>query len=212
MKKQLTYALGEILIVIIGISLAFAMNKWGENNANNTQREQYINNLKQDIKSDKLQLERNLNEIDEKIKISSELISVLGTDKPQKKELLKGVYAIANLSSFSPKDYTHQTLINSGDLKLMNDFKLKSDILKHYAIYKDILKADQRQEIINKDYLGRYFIYNTDYDLVQEGKSPFTDEKLLKNIIQSIRGSFMIKKTATQRGITSCDSILRVLN
>ncbi|WP_298902413.1 DUF6090 family protein [uncultured Psychroserpens sp.] len=212
MKKQLTYAFGEILIVIIGISLAFAMNKWGETSANNAQKEQYINNLKKDIETDKLQLEANLTEIDEKIKISSGLISVLGTNQAQKREVLQGVYKVANLSNFSPKDYTHQTLINSGDLKLMNDFKLKSDILKHYAIYKDILKAYQRQEAINKDYLGRYFIYNTDYDLVREGKSPFTDEKLLKNIMQSIRGSFMIKKAATQRGISSCDSILKILN
>lgn len=212
MKKELRYAFGEILIVIVGISIAFSMNKCSENSKNESQKQQYITNLKQDIEADKKQLEANLIKIDEKIEACTKLIPVLGSNDPQKQTKLRGVYAVANLTNFTPEDYTHQTLVNSGDLKLMNDFELKSDILKHYSIYKEILKAYERQEIINKDYLGKYFIYNTDYDLMREGKSPFTDEKLLKNIMQSVRGSFMIKKQATQRGINSCDSILKILN
>ncbi|WP_460218042.1 DUF6090 family protein [Psychroserpens sp. MEBiC05023] len=212
MKKEMRYALGEILIVIIGISIAFSMNTCAENSKNESQKQQYITNLKEDIQADKTQLEVNLDKINEKIDMCANLIPVLGSDDPQKQTKLRAIYAIANLTNFTPEDYTHQTLVNSGDLKLMNDFELKSDILKHYSIYKDINKAYERQETINKDYLGKYFIYNTDYDLMKEGKSPFKDEKLLKNIMQSVRGSFIIKRDATQRGINSCDSILKILH
>ncbi|BAO76324.1 DUF6090 family protein [Winogradskyella sp. PG-2] len=212
MKKKLTYALGEILIVIIGISLAFGMNEWGEDRASKTQKEQYIHNLKLDIKDDKVQLAANLTKINSKIEQAEDVISVLGKDVPNKNVRLRGVYAVANLTNFTPKDYTHQTLVNSGDLKLMNDFELKTTILKHYSDYKTILKAYERQEIINRDYLGNYFIHHTDYDLISEGKSPFKDEKLLKNIMQSARGSLNIKRDATIQGIKSCDSILKVLD
>jgi hypothetical protein len=211
MKKKLTYAFGEILIVIIGISLAFAMNKWGEDRSNKTQKEQYINNLKQDIAADKKQLEANLIIIKEKIIQADEVISILGKDVPNKEVRLRAVYSIANLTNFTPKDYTHQTLVNSGDLKLMNDFELKTTIQKHYSDYKTILDAYERQEIINKDYIGKYFIYDTDYELMREGKTPFKDEKLLKNIMRSARGSLDIKRKATENGINSCDSILNVL-
>lgn len=212
MKKGLRYALGEIAIVIIGISLAFSMNKCADNSRDQTQKQQYIRNLKQDIEADKAQLQANLIKINEKIELCTNLIPVLGSDDPEKQVKLRNVYNVANLTNFTPKDYTHQTLVNSGDLKLMNDFKLKTDIQKHYSGYKVILKAYERQETINKDYLGKYFIYQTDYDLMREGKSPFTDEKLLKNIMQAVRGSFMIKRDATQQGIHSCDSILKILN
>ena len=211
MKKEIRYAFGEILIVIIGISIAFSMNKCAENSKNETQKQQYISNLKEDIQTDKLQLESNLIKINEKIELCGSLIPILGSDDPQKAVKLRGVFAVANLTNFTPEDYTHQTLVNSGDLKLMNDFKLKSDILEHYSVYKEIQKAYERQEIINKDYLGNYFIYQTNYDLMREGKSPFKDEKLLKNIMQSVRGSFMIKRDATQRGITSCENVLKIL-
>ena len=94
----------------------------------------------------------------------------------------------------------------------MNDFDLKTAIQKHYSDYKVILKAYERQEIINKQYLGNYFIYHTDYDLMSQGKIPFKDEKLLKNIVRSARGSLMIKRDATTNGIKSCDSILKILS
>lgn len=212
MKKRISYIIGEILIVIFGISIAFSMNKCGDNSQNETLKQEYINNLKQDIEADKIQLDANLIKINKNIEICTNIIPVLGTEDPEKEKKLKGIYYVANLTNFTPKDYTHQALINSGDLKLMNNFKLKSDILKHYSIYKEISKAYLRQETINKDYLGKYFMYQTDYDLIKEGKSPFTDEKLLKNIMQSVRGSLVIKREATQKGINSCDSILKILN
>ena len=43
------YALGEVIIVIIGISLAFSLNNWKERQADRQQREQYLSALKLDI-------------------------------------------------------------------------------------------------------------------------------------------------------------------
>ena len=212
MKKKLSYALGEILIVIIGISLAFAMNKWGEERANKVQKEQYLQSLKQDIKEDKAQLENNIIEINKKVDISTDLLPLLNTNKPEKNTKLRGIYQLAQLTNFTPKDFTYQALVNSGDLKLLDDLELKKAIEKHYSHYKAIKDAYTRQETINKDYLGSYFIYNTDYDLIREGKSPFKDEKLLKNMMQAIRGSFYFKQQATENGIKSCDSLLSMLN
>lgn len=211
MKKRFTYALGEILIVIIGISLAFSLNKCSEDHKNEAQKQQYINSLEQDILADKTQLENNLQQIVQKVEMSSAILPVLGSNDPQKSTKLRGIYTIAQLTIFTPKDFTYQALVNSGDLKLIDDLELKKAIEKHYANYKSITDAYKRQEAINKDYLGNYFIYNTDYDLMQEGKSPFKDEKLLKNMMQAVRGSFLIKKNATENGIRSCDSILKLL-
>jgi hypothetical protein len=212
MKKKFSYAFGEILIVIVGISIAFSLNKCSENNKNLEQKAQYLTSLKQDIAEDKEQLEKNIIEINRKVDLSTKLLPLLNTNNPEKNTKLRGVYQLAQLTNFTPKDFTYQALVNSGDLKLLDDLELKKAIERHYANYKMISDAYKRQEIINKDYLGNYFIYNTDYDLIQEGKSPFTDEKLLKNMMQAIRGSFIFKQIATQNGIKSCDSILKILN
>lgn len=212
MKKKLTYAFGEILIVIIGISLAFSMNKCADDKKSESQKAQYISSLKQDIEEDKALLEKNLVDINKKIEACGSIIPVLNTNDPQKGNKMKGLYSIAQLTNFTPKDFTYQALVNSGDLKLIDDLDLKKEIEKHYANYKSISNAYLRQETINKDYLGNYFINHVDYDLIREGKSPFKDEKLLKNMMRAINGSFIIKRDATETGIRSCDSILKILN
>ena len=121
MKKKLTYAFGEILIVIIGISLAFSMNKCADDSKNKTQKKQYLTNLKQDIEEDKAELESNLIQINQKIELSTSLIPVLNSNDPEKQVKLRGLYNIAQLTNFTPKDFTYQALVNSGDLKLIDD-------------------------------------------------------------------------------------------
>lgn len=211
MKKKFSYAFGEILIVIVGISIAFSLNKCSENKKNQEQKAQYLTSLKQDIEDDKAQLESNIKVIEQKVILSTDLLPVLNSNDPQKGSKLQGIYQLAQLTNFTPKDFTYQALVNSGDLKLIDNLELKKAIEKHYANYKIINDAYKRQETINKDYLGNYFIHNTDYDLMRQGKSPFKDEKLLKNMMQAVRGSFIIKLTATENGIKSCDSILKIL-
>ncbi|GAB1858813.1 hypothetical protein MHTCC0001_36570 [Flavobacteriaceae bacterium MHTCC 0001] len=46
---------------------------------------------------------------------------------------------------------------------------------------------------------------------MRTGAFGFNNEALLKNILQSMNGSFVIKKNATKRGIKSCDSLLAIL-
>lgn len=211
MKKiNFRYAFGEILIVIIGISIAFSINKYADNVKTSELRNQYLTNLKKDIESDKKQLEDNIKAISSQIKTSAQILPALNNKNADARTKMR-VFQIANLISFTPKNITYQTLINSGHLSLINDFELKTAIEKHYASYKTLQKSYERQEIIHKDYLGKYFIENIDYEKIRKGVNGFSNEKLLKNIVQSINGSLMIKKQASEYAVKSCDSLLAVL-
>jgi len=211
-KVNWQYTFGEILIVIIGISIAFSMNKCAENSKNEVQKHQYLINLKNDVISDKITLEQNAIEIEKKIKTADEILPKLNTDAPDKMMIVGKIFSIVNLTDFTPKDNTYQALINSGDLKLIDDFETKTAIEKHYSYYKNMQKSYLRMENIQKEYVGNYFIYHTDFDDFRNKKFGFKDEKLLKNIIMSMRGSFDIKLTATKEGIVSCDSLINLLN
>lgn len=85
MKKiNWQYTFGEILIVIIGISIAFSMNKCAENSKNTTQRDQYLSNIKNDIIADKAILEENVIALEKKIKTAVEILPKLNTDSEEK--------------------------------------------------------------------------------------------------------------------------------
>jgi hypothetical protein len=213
MKKiNWQYTLGEILIVIIGITIAFSLNKSSENSKAQTLKLQYLSNIKSDIEADKVILENNLESIKKKIDIASEIIPKLNTNAPDKMSIVSKVFSIVSLTNFNPNDNTYQTLINSGDLKLIDDFEIKTAIEKHYSNYKTMGQDYTRLENIQKEYVGNYFIYHIDYDAFGEGKFGFEDEKLLKNIILSMRGAFDLKLKATQNGIDSCIHLLEILN
>ncbi|MGG5485633.1 hypothetical protein [Gaetbulibacter sp. PBL-D1] len=114
-------------------------------------------------------------------------------------------------TDFFPKDVTYQTMINSGDFKLIDDFNLKTAIENHYSNYKIMLKDYERLDIIHKEYLGKYMIENVDFDIMKKGQFGYNNEKLFKNILQSVNGALMIKRRATEQGIKSCDSLLKIL-
>ncbi|MEQ6125200.1 DUF6090 family protein [Pseudotenacibaculum sp. MALMAid0570] len=212
MKKiNFRYAFGEILIVIIGISIAFGINKYADNLKTSELKQQYISNLKKDLEADKKQLGQNIIEIDAKIKTTQSILSDFRDPSIKRKPIFK-VFQIANLITFTPNNITYQTLINSGDLSLINDFDKRKAIEKYYSGQKSLLEAYERQEVIHRDYLGKYFIENIDYDKMRKGEKPTENERLLKNIIQSMSGSLLMKKRASNLAIKSCDSLLMVLN
>ncbi|WP_223548770.1 DUF6090 family protein [Aestuariivivens sp. NBU2969] len=211
MKKQLRYALGEILIVIIGISIAFSLNKCADTKKNENLKSLYIKSLKEDIKVDKKNLEQNLKEINTKIETLKEIIPLINTDSPEKIKLRQELFGTFNITEFYPNDITYQTMINSGDFKLINEFELKAAIEKHYASYKSILKDYSRQENIHKEFLSNYMVNHANYDDMKKGAFGFSNEVLFKNILQSMNGSFWIKRLATIRGIKNCDSLLVIL-
>ena len=67
------YKLGEIFIVIIGITIAFSMNKCADNAKNDTQKNQYLTSLKNDVEADKLQLEENSKALELKFNTATEI-------------------------------------------------------------------------------------------------------------------------------------------
>ncbi|WP_299119466.1 DUF6090 family protein [uncultured Winogradskyella sp.] len=211
MKKEIRYAFGEILIVIVGISIAFSMNKCADNKKDETLKNQYIENIKSDIKVDKKNLESNVESIGKKIEILKEVLPLINTDNPKKMAAIYKVYPVFTSTDFFPKDVTYQTMINSGDFKLIDDFELKAAIETHYSNYKIMLKDYERLNIIHKEYLGKYIINNADYDAMRQGKFGYSNEKLFKNILQSISGALTIKKKASELGIKNCDSLLKIL-
>ena len=214
MKKQFRYALGEILIVIVGISIAFSLNKCADNTKDEKLRAQYLTSLKGDLEIDRQHLQDNVTAIEDKIGALSQILPLLNTDAENKNSVIPNLLfrKVAGLSSFVPKDITYQTMVNSGDFRLINDFELKTAIETHYAGYKTILKDYERQETIHKEYFGPYLIDYADYDAMRRGELGLTNEKRLKNILQSMQGAFYFKKSASERGIKSCDSLMKILD
>jgi len=171
--KYLKYAIGEIVLVMIGILLALQVNNWNEERKNTSIRKSYLENLKVDLKKDLENLER-LNTINTSAEtqgfyladfLDNNLVEV-DTLRLTKSIILTGY--IPNLTIMSA---TYNDLINSNNIHLFNDVELKR-LLDDYYIRKNwatlfnnrIIKTawyDYRDEVskfhsplLNRDYFA----------------------------------------------------------
>ncbi|MCB0706669.1 MAG: hypothetical protein KDC34_15245 [Saprospiraceae bacterium] len=208
MKINWKYAIGEVLIVIIGISLAFALNNWKERGANSTQKKQYLENLALDINQEISQLERNQEAVNEKLKTIEMVKPFLGKDPGRRDTIIRKVFELARLVNFYPENSTYQTLINSGDMKLIGNFQLRRSLEEHFALHKIVLQDYERIEKIHEKYLGDFFIYHINFNELRFGNTDFLDNPLIANIITSVEGAYYLVLKGNERCLKSNKDLL----
>lgn len=208
MKVNLRYAIGEILIVIVGISIVFALNTWKDNKTNKELKSLYLSNITEEIKAEIDQLEKNTKDIEGIISSIKVIKPFLGQKEARRDTLIGRFFNIARLVNFSPENTTYQTLINSGDLKLIDNFELKSSIGRHYGDHKLIIQNYSRIEKIHERYLADLFIYELDFEKIRQGNTDFFDNPMLKNILISIENAYYMVLNSNKICLESNKSLL----
>tara|TARA_R110002073_G_scaffold14554_2_gene59328 strand:- start:8186 stop:8845 length:660 start_codon:yes stop_codon:yes gene_type:complete len=138
-KTRLTWSdyLMELLIVIIGISIAFWLNNVAIESQNKKESTAYLTAIKNDLKTDKARLSANI----KKNNFKSEKLSVC-LEMIQKKapidSLLVNILEIGNYDFFDPDNFTLTSLLQSGDLKLIDSEQVKRELLRLLKIYESI--------------------------------------------------------------------------
>ncbi len=140
------YAAGEILLVIIGILIALAINEHSNNNKKIELRSSYIIQLNEEAN-------RNLKRLtildDEASTMLKELDSVfkmlLNKDYNNPKLSSKSFFLIVS-KKFYPETITYENLKFSGDLKLFDDLNLRNSISETYEKFNPIEKLESSEQ------------------------------------------------------------------
>mgnify|MGYP003119216942 CR=1 FL=1 len=75
--KYLTYAIGEIILVVIGILIALSINNWNENRKNSIEEKAILENLIENLNLSKIQSEQLISEENQ---LKQNLIQILGVN------------------------------------------------------------------------------------------------------------------------------------
>lgn len=136
-KKKWTKYLIELLIVIIGISIAFAVEDLAIKEKEENEKIAYLTSIKNDLKTDSLRLINNIknNTIKiEKLMKSLDLIRNVSTID----EVLTSVLEIGKYDFFDPDNFTLTSLLQSGDFKLIDSEIIKIELLRLLKVYQHI--------------------------------------------------------------------------
>jgi hypothetical protein len=137
--KYLTYAIGEIILVVIGILIALSINNWNEDRKQRKQETVILTQLKTEFNSNLNQLDQKINSKKEAIHSSIQLLKFIDFPKLRKKDSID--YHIARTIPFTTFDPIVNDLASSGDLRI-----IKNDSLKQKLSFWTSEIADVREE------------------------------------------------------------------
>lgn len=132
-SEYLLYAIGEIVLVVIGILIALQINTWKTEAENKGIEHEYYCQLVDDLELDKRQLVELSSKSKERIELGKQLIKDLHTLKNDKDELLANFLKTARANRFVPTKAAYTDLTSSGHLSLISDKELKKNLFEYYA-------------------------------------------------------------------------------
>lgn len=174
--KYFQYAIGEIILVMIGILLALQVNNWNNDRAERKQEEKFLIGLKADLQVDLVNMKAFIE--DKKIKQISAL-KVLEFPELQTAndvfELDSLIWNVFIWRSYHPSTNTMDELISSGSLNIIKNDSIKTGLLN--IKQKNSLVADGTEHM-RREY--DYYLY--DRSAAIRELMPFLD---LKKYIES---------------------------
>lgn len=130
----------ELIIVIIGISIAFWLNNLATESREKKLEISFLLDLKSDFRKDSIRLINSLKHNERKITTLSSGLQLIQTDIRHEyaDSLLAFISRIGNYNFFSPEDLTLTSLLQSGDIKVIRSQQLKKELLRLLKIYEEI--------------------------------------------------------------------------
>ena len=153
LKRYLLYAFGEILLVMIGISLAFQVSNWDDNRIRKSAEIRYYENIRDQIAGDKSVIINQMEYNNEHMAQFAFANKVIETNDRSKMDTLGAIIPkLTNYSAFDRQSNIYETMVNSGEIKLLQNDKIINGTreLEEVFLYID------RMENIHHEAMMRY--------------------------------------------------------
>lgn len=151
-SKYLFYAIGEIVLVVIGILIALQINNWNNNRIKKNAENQYYQNIKRQITEDKQEIIGNINynNVDlNKLKYGVQIIEE--NDRSKTDSLGYIAMNLVRYSDFNRQSNIYETMVNSGEIKLLKNPDIIDGLrsLEEIYIYINKMESIHRDVILN---------------------------------------------------------------
>ena len=132
-SKYLLYAIGEILLVVIGILIALQVNNWNEHRLENLKEIEILTELKENIIEDIKENKSTIEEERKNIRDIQSLISHLESNLPFNDTLSHYLIKPGHLERFEINSSAYETLKSLG-FELVSSRELKNEVSRYYDI------------------------------------------------------------------------------
>jgi hypothetical protein len=138
-SKYLIYAIGEIILVVIGILIALSINNWNENRKLNQLEKTYLNRLLNETKKDVItfsnEIERLQKNNEKIVNLSNEFKEESGSDSLMLRRINEYMIYGTTYTMFNPSTSTFEDLSSTGNISVIKNTEIRERIVGHYEDY-----------------------------------------------------------------------------
>ena len=152
--RYMKYAVGEILLIVVGILIALQLNNWNEDRGLKQRETSILNEIKGNIESNIVEIERDIIEISERITSLDVVLEVIDKDLPFNESLVPHFAKINGYRYFNKVATGYQILKSEGADIIPQD-QLRFDLVDHFDI--DLVRVETTM-IELKDHYHNYIL------------------------------------------------------
>ena len=154
--KYLKYAIGEIILVVIGILIALQINNWNEKRLEANQEKITLSNLNEEFQDNLNDLDSINTKLSNTIDNMEHLYSMFDTKESQydSKTLDSILGKIFTSPTWKPSEFVLNDLKNSGGLSKLNNKKLKKLLFQWTRFYNEMKETVMQTEKTSLDIIN----------------------------------------------------------
>ncbi|WP_133085489.1 DUF6090 family protein [Winogradskyella aurantia] len=217
--RYFKYAIGEIILVVIGILIALQINSWNENRKNQIKERIILNSFLTDLNSDIgfIEIELKSKKIDFNNYI--ECLDILANRKKANKEtFFKHYNSILAVGGLALNTTTFENIKASSQLGLIRNKSLNDEIVKYYTIdyegwysaLSDYTRNITAPYILSFDYkpfayVSKYIqeigikLPDLDFDFQEEKLVEYSDYNIEEKSLEDYKNNIFIINTLRQK-------------
>jgi len=135
-SNYLKYAIGEIVLVVIGILIALQINNWNEDRIARKQEVKYLRNLQADLN---LELINNDRMIAYRLSKANAALKLFQYQSPKEvaeaREFEKILGLVIEWVAFIPINNTYKELVSSGNFQFITSDSIKNQLMELDKLY-----------------------------------------------------------------------------
>lgn len=156
-SRYLIYAIGEIVLVVIGILIALAINNANQNRILSEKEQIYLKGLKEEFETSKMKLSELIKVNEANYNGAKQIILYMsqGNKKPSEKEFSELLYGTFSSDiSYNPNISLLNEMMSSGSLKDISNFVLRNRLTNWIATLEDISRQERELDVQREKVIG----------------------------------------------------------
>jgi hypothetical protein len=161
-SKYLKYAIGEIVLVVIGILIALQVNNWNENRKERLLEQQMLKNLKQENNENLKALIQSIDKRQSQLGALNILLKYIDDkqDNLTEKQLDSLIGISRYISNFEARNGVLNDILNSGELSIIKNDSLRKLLSNWSGELEDLTRRENGLEEIILSQYNVYLINN----------------------------------------------------